>query len=212
MSQVLDQLRWPPDPWVVGEYPTRRSGISMGSAAVGHVQAGTLAAHPTRPLYVSGSSTGRICLWQFGDANCKAAYVPLASTAQVGWGALQYGMMQARVTGSAIRQHRQAHKYAFCCACDTPPLTVSVAQQLLSLLPPKKTLHPSPCRPLPRSSACRATRPCPAPTGATPPPHSPPLPDTFTAPVTDQSPTPLLLPPPPPPAPNYRPHPHRSAC
>jgi hypothetical protein len=83
MSQVLDQLRWPPDPWVVGEYPTRRSGISMGSAAVGHVQGGTLAAHPSRPLYVSGSSTGRIYLWQFGDANCKAAYVPLASTAQV---------------------------------------------------------------------------------------------------------------------------------
>jgi hypothetical protein len=84
MSQVLDQLRWPPDPWVIGEYPTRRSGMALGSAAVGNVQAATLAAHPNRPLFVSGSSTGRIYLWQFGDANCKAAYVPLASTAQVG--------------------------------------------------------------------------------------------------------------------------------
>ena len=83
MSQVLDQLRWPPDPWVVGEYPTRRSGSSLGSAAVGHVQSVTVAAHPNRPLFVSGSSTGRIYLWQFGEANCKAAYVPLASTAQV---------------------------------------------------------------------------------------------------------------------------------
>lgn len=81
MSQVLDQLRWPPDPWVTGEYPTRR--MSHGSAAVGHVQTGTVAAHPNRPLFVSGSSTGRIYLWQFGDANCKAAYVPLASTAHV---------------------------------------------------------------------------------------------------------------------------------
>lgn len=83
MSQVLDQLRWPPDPWVIGEYPTRRGGMSMGSAALSHVQAGTLAAHPNRPLFVSGSSTGRIYLWQFGEVNCKAAYVPLASTGQV---------------------------------------------------------------------------------------------------------------------------------
>jgi hypothetical protein len=79
MSQMLEQLRWPPDPWVVGEFPNRRSH-SFGSAGMGHVQAAALAAHPTRPLYVSGSSTGRIYLWQFGEAMCKAAYVPSTST------------------------------------------------------------------------------------------------------------------------------------
>jgi hypothetical protein len=79
MSQMLEQLRWPQDPWVVGEFPNRRSH-SFGSAGMGHVQAAALAAHPTRPLYVSGSSTGRIYLWQFGEAMCKAAYVPSTST------------------------------------------------------------------------------------------------------------------------------------
>ncbi|KAF6256376.1 hypothetical protein COO60DRAFT_1529772 [Scenedesmus sp. NREL 46B-D3] len=79
MSQMLEQLRWPPDPWVVGEFPNRRSH-SFGSAGMGHVHAAALAAHPTRPLYVSGSSTGRIYLWQFGDATCKAAYVPITSS------------------------------------------------------------------------------------------------------------------------------------
>jgi hypothetical protein len=79
MSQMLEQLRWPQDPWVVGEFPNRRSH-SFGSAGMGHVQAAALAAHPTRSLYVSGSSTGRIYLWQFGEAMCKAAYVPITST------------------------------------------------------------------------------------------------------------------------------------
>lgn len=79
MSQMLDQLRWPPDPWVVGEFPNRRSH-SFGSAGMGHVAAAALAAHPSRPLYVSGSSTGRIYLWQFGEVMCKAAYVPITSS------------------------------------------------------------------------------------------------------------------------------------
>lgn len=79
MSQMLDQLRWPPDPWVVGEFPNRRSH-SFGSAGMSHVSAAALAAHPSRPLYVSGSSTGRIYLWQFGDVMCKAAYVPMTSS------------------------------------------------------------------------------------------------------------------------------------
>ncbi|WIA34454.1 hypothetical protein OEZ86_012787 [Tetradesmus obliquus] len=79
MSQMLEQLRWPQDPWVVGEFPNRRSH-SFGSAGMAHVQAAALAAHPTRPLYASGSSTGRIYLWQFGEAVCKAAYVPSTAT------------------------------------------------------------------------------------------------------------------------------------
>jgi WD40 repeat protein len=79
---VLDQLRWPPDPWVVGEFPTRRSGSSLpgSAAALGHVATASLAAHPSRPLFVSGSSSGRIYLWAFGEAHAKAGYVPMAST------------------------------------------------------------------------------------------------------------------------------------
>jgi hypothetical protein len=46
------------------------------------LQASCLAAHPSRPLYVSGSSTGGICLWSFGEVLCKAAYVP-STTSQV---------------------------------------------------------------------------------------------------------------------------------
>lgn len=79
---MLEQLRWPPDPWVVGEFPSRRSP-SYGSAGMRHVQAAALAAHPSRPLYVSGSGTGRIHLWQFGGQMSKAAYVP-STAAQVG--------------------------------------------------------------------------------------------------------------------------------
>jgi hypothetical protein len=90
MSQVLDQLRWPPDPWVVGEFPHQRpsGGLHAGrvtagghpGASLAHVHTAALATHPTRPLFVSGSSSGRIHLWAFGEGVAKAAYVPVANT------------------------------------------------------------------------------------------------------------------------------------
>jgi hypothetical protein len=80
MQQMLDHVRWPPDPWVVGEFPTRRSHF-FGSASMPHVSSPAVAAHPQRPLFVSGSSSGHIYIWQFGDTHSRASYIPV--TAQV---------------------------------------------------------------------------------------------------------------------------------
>lgn len=78
MQQMFDHVRWPPDPWMVGEFPHRRSH-SFGSASLPHVTTSVLTPHPQRPLFVSGSSSGHIYIWQFGDEQSKAAYIPITS-------------------------------------------------------------------------------------------------------------------------------------
>ena len=66
LSEMLDAMRWPPDPWtMVAPLP----GATVGAAAAregpslsnspshraNHIATATLAAHPYRPLYLSGA-------------------------------------------------------------------------------------------------------------------------------------------------------------
>ncbi len=47
-----------------------------------HVSSAACASHPQRPLYITGSSSGHIYIWQYGEEHSKAAYIPV--TSQVG--------------------------------------------------------------------------------------------------------------------------------
>ena len=85
-QQVLGNVRWPPDPWSVmsGEYPSKRAS-PLGLASTTHVSSPALAAHPTRPLFLSGSSSGHVYMWQYGSSESCAAYMPaLASSRGAG--------------------------------------------------------------------------------------------------------------------------------
>lgn len=199
MQQMLDHVRWPPDPWVIGEYPTRRSH-SFGAAAMAQVSCCALAAHPLRPLYVSGSASGHIYMWCYGDAHSRAAYIPV--TAQVcGWvWGVWVGVKEGRGwycrrglwveddavggggRGNACGCHRPAF---FLCvshcapAVAHPPHPVYTVLFELTYIPPPQPTHPRhPPHPPPPPTylppRCRAVprymRASPPPPGAPPPP------------------------------------------
>jgi hypothetical protein len=66
-----------------GEFPSRR-GSPHGLASTSHVSSAALAAHPTRPLFVSGSSSGHVYMWQYGGSESLAGYVPALGGARGG--------------------------------------------------------------------------------------------------------------------------------
>lgn len=94
IGQVLENVRWTPDPWAAMtsvEEPSmavhrdallgsnsggwRQDSSLSVSAAATHTSA--LAAHPDRDLFVSGSSSDHVFLWHFGASRSSATYVPL---------------------------------------------------------------------------------------------------------------------------------------
>lgn len=81
MSQVLEHVRWTPDPWgsQLAEGPisgmggahherqvTRRRRSEL-SAEASHTHAATVAAHPNNDFYITGSSADQVFLWKHGE-------------------------------------------------------------------------------------------------------------------------------------------------
>eukprot|EP00884_Botryococcus_braunii_P004810 jgi/Botrbrau1/1432/Bobra.0063s0124.2 len=95
LSDMLEAVRWPPDPWAViaplppdasasAETPRRSLPPSPAAARVKATCASVLTvaldSHPYRQLYLSGSASGEIYLWQFGQKGAVAGYTPLAAS------------------------------------------------------------------------------------------------------------------------------------
>lgn len=88
ISQLFDQSTWQQDPtWhhgtaefdVVGsaaEAPGS-SGSPLGVVRASSVHSTALAAHPHKQLYLTGCSSGRLHLWQFGEQQSLATYTPV---------------------------------------------------------------------------------------------------------------------------------------
>ena len=84
MSQVLETVRWTPDPWgaAMAEGPISGTGghghhhhqvtrrrLSETSAEASHTHAATVTAHPDRDFYISGSSADQVFLWKHGEVS-----------------------------------------------------------------------------------------------------------------------------------------------
>ncbi|KAK9799814.1 hypothetical protein WJX73_002530 [Symbiochloris irregularis] len=93
LGELLDAVRWPATPVADSPRgspkPSRIPSQSLGSmgaspAAVSarreSIATATLAAHPYRPLYLSGSSTGEVFLLRFGQDTAVSGYTPMASS------------------------------------------------------------------------------------------------------------------------------------
>ncbi|KAK9861889.1 hypothetical protein WJX84_003839 [Apatococcus fuscideae] len=84
LTGMLEAVRWPPDPWALIA-PNQGGGNDAVSPRVqakrAHISTATLCAHPSRPIYVSGCSTGEIYLWHFGQRMASAGYTPLPASA-----------------------------------------------------------------------------------------------------------------------------------
>jgi hypothetical protein len=113
-QQVLGNVRWPPDPWSVmsGEFPSRRSS-PLGLASTSHVSSPALAAHPTRPLFVSGSSSGHVYMWQYGSSESLAGYVPALGGARGGAGRSAHEAVAAQHWGEPARLVFSRNGYRF---------------------------------------------------------------------------------------------------
>ncbi|KAL0019249.1 hypothetical protein WJX77_001067 [Trebouxia sp. C0004] len=87
LGDMLEAVRWPQDPTPAPGSPFSRAGSKGGKpesptatrvrVPVGQIGTSTLAAHPTRQLFLTGCSTGEIYLCQFGDTKAKAGYTPM---------------------------------------------------------------------------------------------------------------------------------------
>ncbi|KAL0048506.1 hypothetical protein WJX82_004799 [Trebouxia sp. C0006] len=87
LGDMLEAVRWPQDPTPAPGSPFSRAGSKGGKpesptatrvrVPVGQIGTSTLAAHPTRQLFLTGCSTGEIYLCQFGETKAKAGYTPM---------------------------------------------------------------------------------------------------------------------------------------
>ncbi|GAX73065.1 hypothetical protein CEUSTIGMA_g518.t1 [Chlamydomonas eustigma] len=75
MQQVLDHVRWTPDPWAVMANDVRENTGPSTSAS--HTHSAAVAAHPERDLFLSGSSSDHVFLWKHGETSSRATYLPL---------------------------------------------------------------------------------------------------------------------------------------
>eukprot|EP00854_Cymbomonas_tetramitiformis_P015417 gene15417-18247_t len=68
--------QWPPEEWAFNDDAAALAAAATGAGNTHSpdVVAPTLAAHPRRPLLLSGSSTGMVHLWHFGQSTALAAY------------------------------------------------------------------------------------------------------------------------------------------
>jgi len=90
IGQVLEHVRWTPDPWaaVANEYTAQphharheppTSLPPALSATMNAVHAGALAPHPDTDLFLSGSHSDHVFMWRYGESHCRAAYVPITT-------------------------------------------------------------------------------------------------------------------------------------